>query len=63
VTSSTSRAFLRARLVLIALQGVLLVIILARWGRGARLDSAARGHMLRLAGEEGLGRLAMQTVT
>ena len=35
-----SRASVRALLVLVAHQGVLVVVILARCGRGTRLDSA-----------------------
>ena len=40
MTSSTTSASLWALLVVDARQGVLLVVILARWGRGTRLDSA-----------------------
>jgi len=46
-----SRASVRALLVLVARQGVLLVVILARWGRGTRLDSTARRDELWLARE------------
>jgi len=51
VTSSTSRASLGAFLVLVARYGAPLVVILARWGRGARLDSTARLDELWLARE------------